>query len=146
MAFNEARKIAQAIAEFDRVIPVMVNDMGQIALNHFTNSFRDQGFTDEVKQAWQPRKRVRGRNDEGRAILVKTGNLRRLRKQNVGKYKARILPNQAAKSYASVHNNGERSGRGRGFKMPKRQFMGYSGQMDRKIREKIRKRIKNIFK
>lgn len=146
MSFNEARKIAQAIKEFDSIIPLMVNDMGQIALNHFTKSFRDQGFTDESLQSWKPRKRVRGRNDAGRAILVKSGALRKLRKRNVGKYKTMILPNEAAREYASVHNNGEMSGRGRGFKMPKRQFIGYSGKMDRKIKSKLNTRIKRIFK
>lgn len=144
MSFNEARKIAQAIRQFDAIIPVMVNDMGQIALNHFTKSFRDGGFTDTALEPWQPRKRTRG--NEGRAILVKTGNLRKLRKQNIGKYKARILPSAAARAYASVHNNGERSGRGRGFKMPKRQFMGHSVVMDKKIKRKLNFRIKGIFK
>jgi phage gpG-like protein len=121
----------------------MVNDMGQTALNHFTQSFRDQGFTDETKKAWPGRKRQR---DNGRAILVKSGNLRKLRKQNIGKYKARILTNIASREYASVHNNGERSGRGIGFNMPKRQFMGHSKLMERKIKSKINSRIQRIFK
>lgn len=142
MSFNESRKIAQAIAEFDHLIPLMVNDMYQTAQNHFTKSFRDQGFTDEVLQEWKPRKRTRG--NEGRAILVKTGTLRRsLRKVSMGKYKVRITSNVP---YANVHNEGERAGRGRGFKMPKRQFVGYSGVMDKKIRAKLHKRIRSIFK
>lgn len=143
MSFNEARKIAQAIREFDSIIPLMVNDMGQIALNHFTKGFRDGGFTNESLQPWQPRKRSRG--NEGRAILVQTGNLRKLRKQNIGKYKTRILANEAARRYANIHNEGLRSGRGSGFKMPKRQIVGYSSVMDRKIKAKITLRIKRIF-
>ena len=144
MKFNEARKIAQAISQFDYSIGLMQNDIGQIALNHFTKSFRDQGFTDESLQAWKPRKRVRGRNDEGRAILVKTGALRRsLRKTNIGKYRVRISSNLP---YSRVHNDGLRAGRGKGFTMPKRQFAGKSATMDRKIRNKIHRRIRKIFK
>ena len=47
--------------------------------------------------------------------------------------------------YASVHNNGERSGRGRGFKMPKRQFIGYSGKLNRNIIAFLDKNIKKQF-
>jgi hypothetical protein len=81
MKFNESRKIAEAIREFDYSISLMVNDMGQIALNHFTKGFRDGGFTDVKLEPWKPRKRTRG--NDGRAILVKTGALRKLRKQKL---------------------------------------------------------------
>lgn len=40
--------------------------------------------------------------------------------------------------YASVHNNGE-------GRMPKRQFIGYSGQLNRKIIAFIDKNIKQQF-
>lgn len=176
MSFNEARKIAQAISEFDHIIPVMVNDMGQIALNHFTNSFRDQGFTDDNFSPWKRRKNIDSRRGRGRkrygadhrladgtgvdlrrwektvdvrsvknrAILVQTGTLRRsIRKQARGKYKVMIISNVP---YANVHNEGLHSGRGSGFQMPKRQFVGYSAIMARKIENKIRMRIHSIFK
>lgn len=149
MSFNQARKIAQAIAQFDAIVPVMVNDMGQIALNHFTKSFRDQGFTDQHLETWKPRKRLRQRDsDSGRGILIGkgTGNLRKLRKQNIGKYKTRILANEAARKYARVHNEGLRAGRGSGFQMPKREFVGFSSVMNRKIKQKINSKIHSIFK
>lgn len=140
MRFNEASKIAEAIKQFDRIIPVMVNDMGQIALNHFNKSFRDQGFTDVSTTRWQRRKRL----DEGRAILVKSGRLRRsLRKRNKGKYAVSIISDVP---YSGVHNEGLRAGRGSGFKMPKRQFVGNSTVMSNKIKQKINMRIRSVFK
>lgn len=139
MKFNEARKLAEAIKQFNAIIPVMVNDMGQIALNTANQSFRDQGFTDEAKEPWQPRKR----SDRGRAILIKTGRGRRsIRKQKRGKYRVDIL----SVGYMKVHNEGLRSGRGRGFKMPKRQYIGNSATMNRKIKEKLQQRIRSIFR
>lgn len=180
MKFNESRKLAEAIRQFDAIIPLMVNDMGQISLNHFTKSFRDQGFTDESVDKWEPRnsgvkglgnaggklstrysgRRLSGgdidgfeltrsqvkkiRQDYNRAILVKSGRLRRsLRKVKAGKYKARITSNTP---YAEVHNRGLRSGRGAGFTMPKRQFVGFSRKMNRNVKDKLNKRIRSVFK
>jgi phage gpG-like protein len=150
MSFNEARKILQAIKEYDNTIPDIINFMGNTAQTHFVRSFRDQGFTDETLSKWQPRKgelsggiaRVRKRSrDSGRAILVKTGALRRsIRKVNRGKLAVSIVSNLP---YARVHNEGLPI---RGGRMPKRQFVGHSKRVDRKIRERINSRITRIFK
>ena len=40
--------------------------------------------------------------------------------------------------YAEVHNTGGRAGRGRGFQMPKRQYMGDAEELRRKIIARIR--------
>lgn len=142
MKFNEARKIVKDMQESAKVIADMVDTMGIYAINHYKKSFIDGGFTDVSFKAWKQRKR--SRDNEGRAILVKTGNLKRsLKYRKIGKYSVRIESNVP---YANVHNEGLRSGRGRGFTMPERQFVGYSERLSRKIELKLRSNIENIFR
>lgn len=140
-SFAEHKKILKQIEAFKPQLNKIVDASGVLAVNHFTKSFANQGFTDESISRWLPRKRAeRGKN---RAILVKSGRLRRsLRSKRFGSLAVKIMTDVP---YASVHNNGERSGRGKGFKMPKRQFIGYSGQLNRKIIAFIDKNIKQQF-
>jgi phage gpG-like protein len=141
--FAEHKKILKDIQAFKPQLEKVVDAMGILAANHFTTSFRNQGFTDESLQSWQPRKRTERSRLGNRAILVKSGRLRRsIRTKRFGFLSVKILTDVP---YASVHNNGERSGRGRGFKMPKRQFIGYSGVLNRKIISKLDVTIKRIF-
>lgn len=141
--FNEYRKILEDLKKFESKIPVIVTKMGNIGKNHSLQSFRDQGFTDTSLQKWQPRKgefsgniariRKRGR-DSGRAILVKSGALRRsIRERRMGKYAVELVSNLP---YANRHNEG--------IKMPKRQFVGYSSRMSMKIEKMIDREIKSI--
>jgi phage gpG-like protein len=143
-SFNEHRKILKKIEEMKPKLNKIVDSMGIIAKNHFTKSFSDQGFTDETLQHWTQRKRNdRGRNRGSRGILIKSGRLRRsLQVRKIGSFAINI---SSSVPYARVHNYGERSGRGKGFIMPKRQFVGYSGQMNRKIIAKFDVTIKKFF-
>lgn len=142
--FAEHRKILKQIEAFKPQLEKMVDGALTLAKNHFTNSFREQGFTDESKQAWQPRKRAdRGRSKGNRAILVKSVRLRRsLRTRRISSLAGKILTDVP---YARVHNDGLRSGRGKGFIMPKRQFIGYSGKLNRQIIAFLDKNIKKQF-
>lgn len=141
--FAEHKKILKDIQVFKPQLEKMVDAMGVLAVNHFTQSFRNQGFTDENLQMWKPRKRTERSRMGNRAILVKSGRLRRsIRSKRFGLLAVKIYTDVP---YASVHNNGERSGRGRGFIMPKRQFIGYSGILNRKIIAKFDSKIKQIF-
>lgn len=80
----------------------MVTIMGTEAKNHFTMSFRNQGFTDASLQRWKERKR--NKKGIGRAILVKSGDLRRsiriVSKNHTHVIIGSDLP------YARVHNDG----------------------------------------
>jgi phage gpG-like protein len=133
MQFNEARKLANHLKKFESQISDMVTIMGVEAKNHFTKSFNDGGFTDETLEAWTPRKRTREKS--GRAILVKTGRLKRsLINRKKGKYSTVI---NTSLPYAKRHNEG--------IKMPKRQFIGNSGKLNRKIISRIKSKINIIF-
>jgi len=155
MRFNEARKLVKQLKRFESQISDMVTIMGVEAKNHFTNSFRIQGFEDESIKKWEPRKRnsyrTRGGktiDDSSRGILIGkgSGTLRRaIQYRKMGKYKTMI--STGGLKYAKIHNEG---GIGRAFgkysfKMKQRQFIGNSGKLNRKIINKIKSKINIIF-
>lgn len=118
--------------------------IGNEAKNHFTQSFRDGGFTDETVQKWTPRKKAGKR--AGRAVLVDSGDLRRsIHRKSMSRSALSIII-ATDLPYAAVHNFGRRAGRGSGFMMPKRQFIGDSRQLNKRIEAIIVKRLDNIFK
>lgn len=98
---------------------------------HFDRNFERGAWHGSFTQPWKPRKD----KDTSRRLLVKSGDLRKAATtahRNVRGVK--YVLNQV---YAQVHNEGLRAGRGAGFDMPKRQFIGRSAQMDRKIIKKM---------
>lgn len=129
--------------------------IGNTAKNHFIQSFRNQGFDDKSVQKWQPRKRNTyktkgGRivDDSTRAILVKSGDLRRsIKLDTVNKANLKIVISSDL-PYAKIHNEGLQ-GKAWGkhsFKMPKRQFMGDSYNMNEKIKKVIINNLDKTFK
>lgn len=144
----------------------MENDLLEIieveGLNHFEESFDNEGFTDGSLEKWKPRKtkekkgrditRYRtnkvgkkgnlnsyGRKNEGRAILTghNTGG-NKLRNSLKAKKVGDGVEFSTDKEYAEAHNEGEGN-------MPKRQFMGASKQLDQKIIKKVDKTLDKIF-
>jgi phage gpG-like protein len=147
MSFNEARKILADLKRFESQLPAVVSEMGAIGQNHFVKSFQKQGFDNVTLEKWKPRKDTRmDRGKPNRAILVKSGALRRsIRRVPVGRYAVNIVSDMP---YAKIHNDGL-TGRAFGkysFKMPKRQFMGFSAKMNTKIERMIDRYVKKVFK
>lgn len=126
-------------------LEVALTEMGNEAKNHFVKSFRDGGFTDKNLQKWKPRK-DRGARSQGRAVLVKSGNMRRsiirrpVNKSNLSVVISTDVP------YSAVHNFGLRAGRGKGFIMPKRQFIGDSYQLNEKVKKIIIRNTNKAFR
>jgi phage gpG-like protein len=136
MKFNNAQIVKTAKQKMEKDIRDMVTVMGNDAYNFFVDSFRKQGFKDETLIKWKPRKK---RERSGRGILIKTGALKNsLKKVYVGSYSVRISSDLI---YARVHNEGLRAGRGAGFIMPKRQFIGNSRFLNRMIEKKIKRKL-----
>lgn len=103
------------------------------AVNHFKGNFRKGGFVDSVVRPWESRQNA----DNGRAILVKSGALRRSIKE-LKVTKSKVVVGTNSTRYASYHNKGI-------GKMPKRQFIGRStalnGQIEKIIKREIRKAL-----
>ena len=85
-----------------------------------------------------------GKNPSRRALLVKTGTLKghalkgRTRKGAV----EFVFPLE----YERVHNEGLKAGRGAGFQMPKRQFVGESKVLTDRITKKVQKLLEEHLK
>jgi phage gpG-like protein len=122
-----------------------------VEIGNTAKNFRKQGFDDKTVEKWKARKKKTYRTKSGkvvddttRAILVKTGDLRRsiIRVPNRAALNVKI---QTDLIYAKVHNDGLRAGRGKGFKMPKRQFIGDSYNLNEKVKAVIVKRLDKVF-
>lgn len=121
----------------------IMTQIGNIAVNEAKTNFKRQGFMDRSLKRWKPRKKP----DPGRAILVKTGRLRRsISRLSTTNKRVTIGSKGKAAVYAGVHNYGLKAGQGKGFKMPKRQFLGQSHTTDKRIVNLIKKKIKKGFK
>ena len=103
-----------------RTIPVK---MGNAAERHFKDNFR--GAAGSYKTLLSGRNHlynsVRHRVEPARAVVYNKVE------------------------YAAVHNEGLRAGRGKGFTMPRRQFIGKSKALDGKIRKIITTTINDIL-
>lgn len=148
MKFNNAKILKDAQKEVIKMVKDSTVIMGTEAVKFYTLNFRKQGFDDNGVERWLPRKggfyggiarlRKRERLDSGRAILVKSGALRRsLRYYRSGLTTVTITSNLP---YANAHNEGIPG------RLKQRKFVGESANLNKIILRKFDKRIYNIFK
>lgn len=153
-------RLAQQVGE------LITNDLADIIAvegqNHFEESFDNEGFTDSGLEKWKERKvtdnRGRdkriyrsnrigrrgdltkfGRQHEGRPILTghNTGG-NKLRYSITSRAEGSQVVFTSDKEYAEVHNEGSAV-------MPKRQFMGESEALHKKIVESFEQELDKIF-
>lgn len=136
--------LKEKLAELQRMKSTLPTKLANEAKNHFLQSFRDGGFTDRSLNKWKPRK-VTAKNNVGRGILIKKGDLRR---SIIVKYVSwnKIRIGSYGIDYAATHNYGLRAGRGKGFRMPKRQFIGNSKQLEDRMKKMVNLAFGNILK
>jgi phage gpG-like protein len=148
------------IAALRQILNNAPRAVGQIAVNHYKDNFRKQGFDDNGVQPWKPRKNDK---DTGRGILIgkQSGKLRdSIQVVNTSPRKVILGANVP---YARVHNQGNvynirahhRANKHTGWasnrtsklvvlkgrsqvkahtmRMPRRQFMGASASLYRKF-------------
>jgi phage gpG-like protein len=128
--------------------------VGTEAVNHFKESFQNEGFTDNAIEKWVEVKRRQGKGkgaDATRKILTgRTGALGESIEytKEPGKViiSANPLNSGADTNYAAVHNFGvSNAGRKRNTVIPQRKFIGHSQALNQKIYNKIEKWIKNLL-
>jgi len=110
-------------------------DLANTAKNAFLDNFRSESFDGK---SWKQRK-----NDKtpGRNLLVKSGRLRRDVSNSVsaGHKNGRFSYTLVVKNpYASYNNDGT-------DKMPQRQFVGMTRDLNKKLLNKINQKIKSIW-
>lgn len=150
----------QAKRQLNNDLPRAVAVLGT---NHFKKSWETQGFEDRGISKWPSRKAPKAttksgkpsktyakfQRKNGRPILYSHASDRQgthLKDTIKGRTSGKRVIFSSDKVYAQVHNEGGRAGRGRGFKMRKRQFMGKSYALDRKIEKKIDRMVDNLIK
>jgi phage gpG-like protein len=153
MGIIQAMKVlAQELKQLQRDAPRYIGELG---VNHFNENFQRQGFVDDSLQPWDPRDPDR---DEGRAVLFKSGTLRRSIRV-VRRSSEQVVWGTDVK-YAKVHNEGgdiqvkahlrrgrkgdEHPIRAYMYRAKQRQFMGQSKQLTRKIEQYLDDRLKAI--
>lgn len=103
--------------------------------NHNMKNFENEGFYGDSFQAWTPRKDKKN----NRKILIRTGDLKKA--ATTAQHQGGGIAFVFNMPYARVHNEGLQAGRGTGFTMPKRQFIGQGRILDDLIRRKFAKVI-----
>jgi phage gpG-like protein len=201
MAKSNKFNLKQAEQKARRAMEAAVVDIGNTAKTFFVASFRKQGWDDKSVQKWKKRQvsERKGRGSKksadggvrsvkaGRAILVKTGDLRRSIIRNPANRAALSIKISTDLDYAKIHNDGgnvvqyvkphrrfvdqgdtmgtgvfniksrkekqakvkvkqDVKGFSRKVRMPKRQFMGDSYNLNEKVKVVIVKRLDKIFK
>lgn len=147
------------LGQLDKLIRELPTLIGNTAVNFFKDSWDREGFIDSKLERWPRRKR----RDVGRALLLKSGDLKR--SINFKVYSKKRILIYSDVSYAQAHNEGllKRVGvrahtrRVRGGKrtkvkahtrvmdLPKRQFMGPSKVLTKRIEKHIEHALKQIF-
>ncbi len=94
-------RLSKLYRELRRRLPVTVS---ALALNEFKGNFRKQGYNEsgESITKWEKRKNDTEK-DKGRALLIKSGRLRRSLRTNPTADSARVTTNVP---YAAIHNEG----------------------------------------
>jgi phage gpG-like protein len=155
MAKQNKFNLKQAEKKARKAMEAAIVDVGNTAKVFFVDSFRKQGFDDKTVQKWKPRKRTSYKtkggkvvDDTTRATLVKTGDLKKSIIRNPANRAALTVKISTDLDYAKIHNDGL-MGKAWGkhpFKMPKRQFMGDSYNLNEKVKAVIVKRLDKVFK
>ena len=128
----------------DRILPVKV---GTMAEEHFKQNFLKGGFVNGGLHRWKPAKRLL-RPKPGAANNSPTLMSPRTRLFRATKHVTYVAQTNIRNKtpYAAVHNEGLRAGRGKGFQMPKRQFIGDSKELNAEIEKTIDNEIEKILK
>ena len=131
---NTIPDLNKAVKELKESLP---RQIANVAKNHYVEGFRRGGKqTDESLAGWAQRKK-QDRQKTRRAILVKTGALRNdvdVRKTTLNE----IVLGTKDVDYGEYHNEGTDI-------QPKREFLGDSRKLDRKIVRLVNKRMDKAF-
>lgn len=123
--------------EFAKLKTTLPRIIANAAKNHFLEGFRvGGGKTDKSRGGWAARK-ANARRNQGRALLVDKGTLRRDIDVRRTDFDNIVVGTQTA-NYATYINEGTAH-------MPAREFIGNSQELNRNIKKMIDGRLKNIL-
>lgn len=151
--FNFTRVLANMATVKSEIGPVL----GNTAQNYFVNNFNQQGF-DNGARPWQEVKRripgtkayeypkTKGLGRQTKSILSGSGRLKRAVNTSLKLATfERIRLSVTDVPYAEIHNRGGRAGRNGSALIPQREFMGDSVALRKKLREKLKNVVDQIW-
>lgn len=172
--------ISKITKKLERAKQYLQNDVPDIigieAVNHFKDSFQNEGFTDTSLEKWEPVKRsdsssrwygfkykstssrpgqtkrkeggYSNYSDAATSRPILSGETQELMNAIDYTFDGRRVTITAHAKYAQIHNEGgDMKVFGRsGATMPKRQFMGKSEVLRKHLQQMIRKDLLNILK
>lgn len=136
----------RVIANMDKVKNILPKVLANETKNYFVGEFNKQEWNGTK---WKPSKRQTNpkKTRDTASTLVQSGTLRRAVINSLQSATfEKIYFEVKDVDYAQVHNEGLRAGRGAGFQMPKRQFMGQTNKLTRIQRDTIDKTIDKIWR
>lgn len=142
------------IEKINRLHNFIQNDaariVGKEAVDHYKQSFQNEAFSDKSKgdEPWKEVKRrikPRMKNRAAARRKILTGDTGELADSITYSVSGRYITIKSDKAYAGVHNKGLKAGRGTGFKMPKRQFIGRSALLINRTNKILKRRMSNIL-
>jgi len=119
--------------------------LGNNAVKFFQSNFDKEGFQDRTVSKWQKRK-YKPKGGAKKQLQV-TGRLRRSIKRLSANWGSIKIGTKGV-AYARIHNEGLK-GKAFGkyaFQMPKRQFIGESYKLEKGIKARIEKELRNLEK
>jgi phage virion morphogenesis protein len=153
------KSLRTAIAFIKTKVPDII---GTESVNHFRESFQDEGFTDKSLSKWKDVKRrdpsskwygfsanrKSRRSEAATSRKILSGESKDLAESiTYSKAPGHIII-ESDKPYAEVHNDGGKAkifGK-KEFTMPARKFIGPSEDLDQKIDDKMTRELDKIFK
>jgi phage gpG-like protein len=140
-----SREMRESLMKFTHLVEHRLPEKVEVELEKvIIESFDQEQYKNKNSSKWQNRKE----EDPGRNLLIGKGS---------GKLRRSIEVTRSGKEikaatdvvYAPVHNEGLKSGRGKGFTMPQRQFMPKPGesntQLDAAVEKWLDKEMDKIF-
>jgi phage gpG-like protein len=130
------RRVVQNVEKLKRTLPNLLANQAQ---TFFAQSWKKKGWDDNGVKLWEKRDDT-GKKSEGRALLVKSGKLRRAVEQSIRVKSFDKIQLVVALPYASVHNegyNGMRAAHSRAMftKSTTRQFIGLKRNKKGQLKE-----------
>lgn len=134
-----------------KILEGLKPDMQQVAelaaatgVSYFKGSFRRKGF---AGKAWPPAKSYRaGKRRSGSLMVQSAALMNSIRTAEATPERVVWAAGNDKVPYAQVHNEGGRAGRGAGFDMPQRQFMGEAEEFERQLTQRIDTYMQGLFK
>ncbi len=118
-------KLNQSLQKLEKQKSDLPQALAEATQQYFNKSFDNQAWNG---RPWQNRKPQKTSNTK--PILQKTGALKNAVSHSLVKTDFKSLKFEVQNiPYAKVHNDGLKAGRGRGFKMPQRQFIGHTEEL-----------------